>query len=423
MTFPDSAASAATAPSVRLVSLDALRGFDMFWILGADSVAYSLREMNHSPVTVFLATQLDHVPWQGFTFYDLIFPLFLFIVGVSLVFSLRKTLAQQGRAAAVKRILLRTVLLFLFGIFYNGGLAESWPDVRLAGVLQRIAICYCAVGLLFCFFRPRVLAGVATGLLLGYWALLAWVPVRTVQLDVATLASQLGPDSATQDWPHGRPDEAYLAQAKQLFAETAMREAGHYEPGLNLANHLDFELLPGRMYDVYWDPEGILSTLPAIATCLLGVFAGLLLYESKFEPSRKLAWLVGAGVAALALGHLWGIQFPVIKKIWTSSYVLVAGGWSLLLLASFYYVVDMRNQRRWCEPFVWIGMNPITLYLATSVVSFRGIAGRLTGGSISGFLDAYVTTGFGQLLTTLVSLFLLILLARFLYRRKIFLRV
>jgi predicted acyltransferase len=414
--------SATTTTSSRLGCLDTLRGFDMFWILGADRVAYALRAMDDTPLTRFLATQLDHAEWVGFTFYDLIFPLFVFIVGVSMVFSLR-TSVQDGRAAAVRRILVRAALLFLLGIFYNGGLAREWPDVRVAGVLQRIAIAYAAAGLLFVYLRPRMIAGVGVALLVGYWALLTYVPVRDVSLDRAALAARLGPDTAAKDRRHGRPSEPYRLQVEALFATTTEYVRGSYEPGRNLANHLDFQFLPGRMYDVWFDPEGILSTLPAIATCLLGVFAGLWLRRQDQSAKRKAIGLAAAGVAALAAGHLWGLAFPLVKALWTSSFVLVAGGWSLLLLAAFYYLVDIRGWRGWCAPFVWIGMNPITLFLLTSAVAIDGIARRFLGGSVHKYLDGLVMPGFGELAIELGSLLLLILLARFLYRRGIFLRV
>ncbi|ACB74291.1 acyltransferase family protein [Opitutus terrae] len=401
----------------RLVSVDALRGFDMFWILGADALVLALGAMSLSPTLRALAGQLEHKDWAGFAFYDLIFPLFVFIVGVSTVFSLTSLVAREGRAAAVKRILRRTLLLLAFGIFYNGGLAHQWPDVRLVGVLQRIALAYAAAGLLFVFFKPRVLAAVTALLLVGYWALLTFIPIRDVQLDRAALVSHL-PD-APRD-AQGFPAEA---QVRQLFDQTTARVTGRFEPGLNLTNHLDYVYLPGARYDHYYDPEGLLSTLPAIATCLLGIFAGLLLRRTDIGGHDKVVTLALAGVAALAAGWLWGIQFPIIKKLWTSSYVLVAGGWSLLLLAAFYYVIDVRQWRRWCQPFVWIGMNPITLYLLSTIVGFREAAARLVGGDISEWLDSNIAPGLGGIVVTLVSLGLVFVLAGFMHQRKIFLRV
>lgn len=391
------------------MSLDALRGFDMFWILGADALVLALGAMSASPPVAWLAGQLEHKDWAGFAFYDLIFPLFVFIVGVSLVFSLESLVARSGRATAVKRILRRTALLWLLGIFYNGGLSHAWPDVRIVGVLPRIALAYGATGLLFVFFRPRALVAITVALLAGYWALVTWVPIRHLQLDLPALTARLG-------------HEPTLPEVRALFAATTERVHGRYEPGLNLTNHLDFEYLPGAMYDRYYDPEGLLSTLPAIATCLLGVFAGRLLRSSRADRD-KVRWLLLAGLAGVAAGWLWHLEFPVIKKLWTSSYVLVAAGYSCWLLAAFYYAVDVRGWRGWCQPFVWIGMNPITLYLLSSVLGFRDVAARLVGGSVQAWVDAHVARGAGGLLVTLLGLGVVFLIARFLYQRKIYLRV
>ena len=411
-------APAATGPSPavppnsgRLVSLDALRGFDMFWILGADALVQALGEVSGSPVARFFAGQLDHRAWAGFTFYDLIFPLFVFIAGVSLVYSLTRQMEQHGRAGAAKRVLVRGTLLFVIGILYSGGFTNPWPDLRLLGVLQRIALAYTGAGLLFCYCRPRTLAAIGAALLIGYWALLTFVPIRDLQLEKSALAARLG-----------RPDPT-LADARAAFDATTAQVSGRYGPGYNLTNHLDFTYLPGRKYDTYWDPEGLLSTLPAIATGLLGVGAGLLLRRRDLSDGRKLRTLLVAGVIAVALGWLWHLQFPVVKKIWTSSFVLVAGGYSLLLLGAFYYVVDLRGWRGWCQPFVWIGMNPITLYLANNFIGFRRLAQRFAGGDIKMWLDRHVGAGAGQGLLAVVGLALMFVLARFLYQRRIFLRV
>jgi predicted acyltransferase len=135
------------------------------------------------------------------------------------------------------------------------------------------------------------------------------------------------------------------------------------------------------------------------------------------------SWLAAAGVASVALGSLWGLQFPVVKKIWTSSFVLVAGGWSLLLLAAFHYVVDIRGWRRWCRPFVWIGMNAITLYVASGIVNFRGAGQRVVGGDVKAFFESALGRGWGELIGALMAVALVLWVARFLYRRQIFLRV
>lgn len=383
----------------------------MFWILGADALVQALGEVNGSAVAKFFAGQLDHRAWEGFTFYDLIFPLFVFISGASLVYSLTRQIEQHGRATAAKRVLIRGALIFVIGIFYSGGFTNPWPDLRLLGVLQRIALAYTGAGLLFCFLKPRALAAVGAAILVGYWALLTFVPIRDLQLDKTALATRL------------RTPKPSLEQVRAAFDATTARVTGHYEPGYNLTNHLDFQYLGGRRYDTYYDPEGFLSTLPAIVTCLIGVFAGLLLRRPDLDDARKLRALIVAGLVAVALGWLWHLQFPVIKKIWTSSYVLVAGGYSLLLLSAFYYIVDLRQWRGWCQPFLWIGMNPITLYISSNVIKYRVQAARFVGGDIKAWLDTHIGMGAGQGLLAIVGLALMFVLARFLHRRQIFLRV
>lgn len=391
------------------MSVDALRGFDMFWIIGAGSLVYALNQMSKNRVTTFLADQLEHVEWKGFRFYDLIFPLFVFIVGVSLVFSLSRNLTQLGRGEALKRIFRRSALLFVIALLYSGGFTSPWPEMRLMGVLNRIALAYFFTGLAFCYFRWRGLAAICAGLLITYWALMTFMPIRDIQLEKSNLA-RLAEQTGTTN-------------AMTLFLSTTNRVTGRFDKGLNLANHLDFQYLPGKKWDVYWDPEGLLSTLPAIATCLLGVFAGLLLKNPVVGDRQKVIYLLGAGGLSVLAGFLWGLQFPVIKKIWTSSYVLVAGGYSAILLGLFYLIVDVWKYQKWCQPFVWIGMNSITIYLANNVIGFRKLAQRFAGGSVKNFLDAHIMQGFGDLAISLIGLALALWLVHFLYRKKIFLRL
>ena len=399
-----------SAPAARLLSLDALRGFDMLWIMGAGALVRAPGKDSDSTFLRLLAGQLEHKDWAGFAFYDLIFPLFVFITGVSLVWSLTRIVAENGRAAAVRRIVSRSALLFLVGIFYSGGLSATWPDIRVLGVLQRIALAYCGAGLLFVFFSPRALAGICAGILLGYWALMSWVPIRDFRLDKENVARVAATTGRTN--------------VSELFLATTNRVTGRFEPGYNLSNHLDYQFLPGKKYDTYWDPEGMLSTLPAIASCLLGVFAGLLLRSGNFCDKWKLIYLASFGVAAVLLGFLWGLQFPVVKKIWTSSFVLVAGGYSALLLAAFYLVVEVWKRQRWCQPFVWVGLNPITLYVVGGLVGGYGkIAARLVGGDIKRFLDTAVASGLGDVVLSAAGMLLAILFARFLHQRKVYLRL
>jgi len=397
-----------SAPS-RLVSLDALRGFDMFWIMGGDSLAAALGGLSESDFVKRLSSQLEHVAWAGFRFYDLIFPLFVFIVGVSLVLSLSRTIEQEGRAEAVKRILRRSVLLFAIALFYSGGFANPWPDIRLLGVLNRIALCYFFGSLIYCFLPRRGIIAMAAALLVGYWALLALVPFP--DLRPVDASGQLLSPSMT------------ATNTAQLNWTSTNTLKGVFEPGLNLANYVDQKYLPGKKWDKTWDPEGLLSTLPAIATCLLGVLAGLLLKDSRIDDRRKVTWLFASGVIGVMAGFAWGAQFPVIKKIWTSSYVLVAGGYSAILLGLFYLIVDVLKYQKWCQVFIWYGMNPITVYLADNVISFRRVATRFLGSDVKAFLDAHVTAGFGDLMISCGEIGVGLCLVWFLYRRRIFLRL
>lgn len=359
----------------RLVSIDALRGFDMFWITGGEEVIHSLHRMIHHPVMDALDRQFHHVPWEGFRFYDLIFPLFIFIVGVVLPFSLTRRLESgAGRAGLYRHIFRRFLLLFLLGLVYNGLLDFRFHDLRIAGVLQRIAVCYLFAALVVMNTGVRGQVAVAGGILVLYWAILRLLPVPGFGAGVLT--------------PQG-----------------------------NLGAYIDQSFLP-RPYCCYTfgDNEGIVSTLPAIATALLGVLAGHWL-RTRQAPRRKFMGLALAGIASLLVGLAWGHWFPVIKNLWTSSYVLVAGGCSLLLLALFYWIIDLRGFKRWAFFFVVIGVNPITIYLARRLFDFNDIAAVFVHGFIN-YLGPFKPVAWDLSALAVGWLFLW-----FLYRQKIFLRV
>ncbi len=359
------------------MSIDALRGMDMFFIVGMEEVFAALSEM--FPMSPSLNDRLQHAPWAGFHFYDLIFPLFAFIIGVSLVFSLSKSVAAEGKAGTSLKILKRSLILFLLGILTYGGLTSGIEQVRLLGVLQRLALCFGAAGLAFVWLSPRKLVALTVSLLVGYWAMLVFIPVPGFG-------------------------------------------AGDFAEGHNLTNWMDKLYLPLRKWDGNHDPEGLLSTLPAIASSLFGVFAGLLLKYPSVEPARKVRLLVLWGCAGVVAGILWHLQFPIIKKIWTSSFVLLTAGFSALLLALFYHVIDLKHHRKWCQPFVWIGMNAITIYLIAHFVKLEAIAKCFVGGEIHSTLEN-VHRGLGALVTAVLALSFSFLICRFLFQRKIFLRV
>jgi predicted acyltransferase len=379
--MPDESTASLPVRSLpRLASLDALRGFDLFWIAGADAFGHAALKMASGPVSTAVADQLEHVPWVGFHFYDLIFPLFLFMTGMSLVFSLGGRLATEGRASALLRLGRRALVVYLLGVFFYRGYTGWENDIRYLGVLQRNALAYLGAGILYLYLRPRQLVIAFASILVGYWALLALVPVPGV-----------GP--------------------------------ANFNPDTNLAHWVDSQFLGGRKWNGAHDPEGLLSTLPSIASALLGVFAGLLMRDPVLTPMQRVGRLVIAGSSLLILGHLWGLSFPIIKGIWTSSYVCVAGGWSALLLAFFYWSVDVRGWSGWARPFVWIGMNSIAVYMASNLVDFGRLAKRLTGGEVSILVDRVVRPGASEMLTALVSVGFCVWLAWLLHRRKIFLRI
>lgn len=409
----ESSPPAGSGASQRLMSLDALRGFDMFWILGAGGIVTRINEIvNSGPQPQVgwldaLARQLTHAKWEGFNFLDLIFPLFVFMIGVSIVYSLSRQLQERGKAWAYVRIVRRFLLLFAMGVLATGGLTYRWPDLQLSGVLHRLAWCYLFGAIIFCHFRPRTIAVIVVLLLAGYWALLSYVPFPNVRLE--------------ETHPKRTSPNAPLASLDTQFA-AADRIAGSYEQGLNLCNYLDARYLPGRKSSGYYSPEGLLSTMTAVATCLLGVLAGYLIRRPG-KDWVKVLLLLGLGAAGVASGYVWGEHFPIIKKIWTSSYVLVAGGYSAILLGLFYLVIDVWKWRWWCLPFVWIGMNAITVYLVRQMVNVSEIAQRLTGGDVAHWLNEWLGKGASGVLSSAVSFLLIWWLAFFLYRRKVFIRL
>jgi predicted acyltransferase len=367
-------------PEDRLLSIDALRGFDMFWIIGGDELVRALTDWSGGGAARVVHEQLEHAEWAGFRFYDLIFPLFLFLVGTVLPFSLGKH-RTRGSGEVLARIARRTALLFALGLLCNGVLQFRWETLRVAGVLQRIALCYGAAALISWKAPTRGVVFTLAAILLGYWALLAYVAA-----------------------PGGVP--------------------GDYSSAGNLSGWVDRHYLPGRILKKYYgngDNEGLLSTIPAVATTLLGVLAGRWLRSGR-RPWEKVAGLAASGATALVVGVAWGYWFPIIKNLWTSSFVLVAGGLSLLLLALFYALVDVLRFRRWAFFFVVIGVNAITIYVVPRFLDFERCARFFFGGA-QRLAGPYVSERLGAVLAVAGVLAAKWLFLLFLYRRRIFLRV
>jgi len=390
-------AATGAARAERMVSLDVFRGITIAaMILVNDPGSWS-----------HVYAPLEHAEWNGWTPTDLIFPFFLFIAGVSMTLSFASRAARGvTRGSLAIHVARRSVLIFAIGLFLNGLPFFDLHTIRIMGVLQRIALCYLAAGLLYLAtcrrsidadgkVRMRVniaaIAGVALILLVGYWALMTFVPVPGYG------AGQLGKDE-------------------------------------NLAAYIDRGLMGGHLWSESktWDPEGLLSTLPAIATALIGILAGEWL-RSQCRGARKILGLVIAGAVLTLAGQLLHPYFPINKNLWTSTFVLFTGGFAMLLLALCYWLVDLRGWRKWAAPFLVFGMNAILAYALAAIVSetsidfeFAGPGGRgqtLHGWLYNNFFAPYTNPKNASL--GFAVFFVLLILAPLwpLYRRKIFVRI
>lgn len=363
----------------RLYSLDALRGFDMFWIMGGEGIFVALATLTGWPILEWWSGQLHHVEWHGFVFYDMIFPLFLFIAGISFPFSMAKrTAGNESRKSLYKHVIFRGLILVLLGILYNNAVRFNFGELRYGSVLGRIGLAWMFAALIF--MNTKTISRIIWfwAILLGYWLLLVLFP-----------AHDLG--------------------STDIFS----REG-------NFTSYIDRILMPGRLYLGNHDPEGILGTLPAIGTALLGMFTGEFLLSKYLhdKPLRKVLYMVLAAVALMIIGKIWNLAFPINKNLWTSSFVIWVGGISLLLFSIFYLVIDVWNYKKWAFFFVVIGMNPITIYLTERIVNFRSTTNFFFGG-FAALLPKTWTPFIGAVgVTTVAWVFLYIL-----YKKKIFLKV
>ncbi|CAM3928773.1 Predicted acyltransferase [Pedobacter westerhofensis] len=378
------------AKPARLLSLDALRGFDMFWIMSGEHVIHAMAKATGWPVLLWMSGQLHHTEWNGITFYDMIFPLFLFIAGVSMPYSFHNKMEKAGVSnpmdlpgAEKKKIYIsmirRTLILLFLGVVVNGLFRfDGYEHTRFASVLGRIGLAWFFAGIIFLNFDLRGQLWCFAGILIGYWAAMMFIPVPGYGAGVLTMQGSL---------------ESYVDQL----------------------------LLPGRLHDPGHDPEGILSTIPAIGSALLGVFTGqfLKLNSDKWPMYKKGIALFATGLVLIALGSLWDLNFPINKRLWSSSFVLFVGGWSLLFLSVFYLIIDVAGYKKWTYPFMLIGVNSILIYLAAEgIVDFKYTSNFVFGGLIHLASVNWQETlaAIGVVLTQLALLYLL-------YKNKIFLKI
>ncbi|HWT00158.1 MAG TPA: heparan-alpha-glucosaminide N-acetyltransferase domain-containing protein [Pyrinomonadaceae bacterium] len=369
-----------TPATGRLISLDVFRGITIAGMILVNNPG--------SWETIY--GPLEHAAWHGLTPTDLVFPFFLFIVGVSITLALSTRQAHAGsRRDLYLKIVRRTLIIFALGLFLGGFPYFDLQTIRIPGVLQRIAVCYLIASVIFLNTRWQTQAIIAAALLVLYCAVMNYVPVPGFG-------------------------------------------AGNLEMEGNLAAYVDRRLLAGHTWKPLYDPEGILSTIPAIATTLAGVLTGHLL-RAKWAALEKVSAMFVAGAAALVAGWVWSFWFPVNKALWTSSYVLVTAGMALQLLALCYWLIDIKGYRAWAKPFVIFGSNALALYFLAelfsrviSIVTFPNAGGGRT--DLKSLIYDNLYASWAQPLNASLLFALSIVLMwlgvmTILYRKRIFIKV
>ena len=363
-----------TFVSGRIESVDSLRGFDMFWIIGGEYFIKSIDNAVHSPATRLLSEQFDHVEWTGFRFYDIIMPLFLFIVGVSLPFSYKRRLQKNpDRTQLWGHIIRRFCILWILGMAVQGNiLGYDFSQFKFySNTLQAIASGYLIASILILYLRVnwQIIAGII--LLLVYWMILMLVPIPGIG-------------------------------------------AGAFTPQNNFAIYLD-KLVFGKFQDgttYSW----ILSSLNFGVTVLLGVFTGYFL-QTGYSKLKKIFYLVLAGFGLIFLALIWNIWHPIVKHIWTSSFVLFAGGLSVLLIAIFSWMVDYLEWKKGFKFFIVIGMNAIFAYMAAHLFDWGLIADVVLKG-----LEKYVGSYYG-FIRSIGGFSVLYIILYGMYKHKIFIKI
>jgi len=365
--------------SQRLYSLDALRGFDMFWIMGGERIFHALSKATNTPFWNGLSHQFSHPHWNGFRAYDMIFPLFLFIAGVATPYSVGRQM-EKGvpRKKLLWRVIKRGLILVVLGIIYNNGLRiQPISEMRFGSVLGRIGLAYMFANIIYLYAKKQRSQIIWTGsLLLGYWLILRF--------------------TAAPGFPAG-----------DLTLEG------------NFASYFDRLFLPGKLYvNNIHDPEGLFSTIPAIATGLQGILTGSFLKNSNRSPDAKAVRLMAAGVALVAVALAWNIVFPFNKNLWSSSFATLVGGISMLLLAVFYYIIDVKGYKKWAFFFVVIGMNSILIYMSGHFIDWR-----YTTNAFFEWLTQLAGTPYDLVVFALCYIAVKWAFLYFLYKKKVFLKV
>lgn len=373
--------------SQRLESLDILRGFDLFMLVGLEMAMHHLSVAIDTPAFHSFMWCFTHVDWEGFSTWDLVMPLFMFMSGITIPFALSRYKDAQDKSLIYKRIFKRVVLLWIFGMMCQGNLLGLNPEriYLYSNTLQSIAMGYLISSLLFLHTRIRTQIITAIILLLVYWGAMEFITVN------------------------GYGGGNYTPEGN--LAEWIDRELlGRFRDGASVVNG---EVVFPDWYRYTW----ILSSLNFGVTVLTGTFAGYILKNKEWMPQKKLTYLLIIGLSMVAIGWIGGIWHPVIKKLWTSSMVLVSSGYCFLLMALFYYIIDYKGWRKYTNWLKVYGMNSIVAYMLTMCVNFSCIGHSLFHG-LEPYMGAYY-----QVLITLSNVAIVYFILWCLYKKQLFLRV
>jgi predicted acyltransferase len=363
----------------RLTSLDVFRG-----------ITIALMILVNNPGGASYYSFLQHANWNGWTLADLVFPFFIFIVGAAVPFAFANKLDQgTSKRRLLARVARRTIILFALGLLINGFPTFNLATFRVMGVLQRIALCYLFASLVFLFLKPKWRIVLTIAIPLAYWMLMTFVPVPGY-----------GPGVLTENG--------------------------------SLTGYVDRLLLNGHLYTSTWDPEGLLSTLPAVATALIGVLAGQHLMSNR-KPKTKTANLLFFGSVSLTIGSLWDFSFPINKNLWTSSYVAFTGGIALILLATCFFIINAKGYTAWTKPFTILGLNAIFIYVLseignltltyTTIPLTENTSASLKSLVYDRLFASWAGPSQGSIIYAMAYLGVCWAIAAILYRKKIFLKV
>jgi predicted acyltransferase len=361
----------------RLLSLDTLRGFDMFWIIGGEELIHALSKIYPNSFWNQFSKQLEHPYWNGFTFYDLIFPLFIFLAGVSTPFSIGKALNDgKNKKEILLKVLKRGLILFLLGIVYNNGLEiKPIDDIRFMSVLGRIGIAYVFANILFLYVKETLLIYWFAGLIIVYWLILKFTSAPGFSMGDLSMEG-------------------------------------------NFASYFDRNVLPGKLSRGIHDTVGLFNNIPAIGNALAGIITGIYLQKGEPTQSKKALYMALSGLIALVIAQVWNLDFPINKNLWSSSFVMQTVGLSLLLFALFYYVIDVLKYNHWTLFFQVIGMNSILIYISNKFIDWD-----YTVNAFFRWLEQLVGEPYSVLVIAVAIVIIKWVFLKFLYNKKVFLRV